>query len=753
MALKVLIRPGVQIQQEILRNSPAISLPDQPTVIVGPNVQVVIDAADGTYDTTKRLSAYPELEQGAKVRLESVRVRLADAKLGIANGTDGTVLEDVLTSASVNFGSSLPVATSTTSAVAAAIKGLVAATPVLPDASFDLKVEEGVAPGSFVFSYNGVKSAEFVAWPNVDITIDGGEFAGAITFTPAAQAPVVLPATDTIDVRSSSFVKPGDVVRFGAQEPYTEAKVVFVSGDGLTVKLDREPGDGANLTFSILRERTAPIAVPANLVEETEDGFLIEANMRVEEAFNANIILQLPVVSAKVRVDYEAMRQLTANRLTRVDSGNVEDILMTIDVRNPLALGAYIALQNTVRSVFVMAVEEDSDEGYLKALSFLENEEVYSIACLTQSMTVATSLKTHVKGMSAREKSRFRIGFVNLEHQFEKGITDRGRGATFEAKKNEQDVTVVTLRDPNAVFSGAVLVGDLVQTFARPAEGENPTNDQKAVGIFRVREIMNNNRLRLEPMRLVGSDGVYAPEAPVSEQPVTAPNMVDYEVFRILDRDGQAEQIALTALAFGERRITYITNAECVVTVNDVDETVPGYYIAAAVAGMASGFPPHQGFTNMGISGIKSVHYANRYFNDNQMGVIAGQGGFLVVQDGETSPPVAYIQTTTDASDVKTRELSFTRVLDFYSSTLKNQLRKYIGPYNIYQATFTTLSNAVNAIHQEMMGMTFDRIGSPILAASLDKLEKDPTAPDGIVIAATIVIPMPLNNISVTVYA
>lgn len=232
-------------------------------------------------------------------------------------------------------------------------------------------------------------------------------------------------------------------------------------------------------------------------------------------------------------------------------------------------------------------------------------------------------------------------------------------------------------------------------------------------------------------------------------------NGLYYEVIRSLDKDGQADAIALMALSFNSRRLVYVTNAACVIDLPkngvDVEVTVPGYVLAAALAGLTVQQPPHQGFTNFGISGIKTVRYANTYFKETQLGRIAGSGGWVFIQDTDTSLPYAFRQTTTDTTNIKTTELSVTRTVDFYSFTMKNSLFPLIGVYNIYDATLTAITNGVNAVHHEILGMVYNNIGAPLRSATLISLIEDPDRLDAVKVKTRIVVPIPLNKIQFTV--
>lgn len=632
-----IVRPGVEVQQVFLQTNPSLVNPDLPTVIVGPNIQIVDEAAGGNFVKGQALvMAYPELEGGAKVKLASVVVKMTVISLDVFTGgaMKATVNGDKITIA-----------------------------PALGDPDFTTK---------------GVKAGDdFIAWDGVD------------TY---------------------------------------KAKVLKVDS-ATSLTLDRDLPFAAPVDFKVERAH-ADVVLPADAITATADDVTVKAGLTV-----AGLLVE----TGKAKVTYRALRMATANRLTSINNAaEIEGKLMKLSVENPLALGVFCAKANTVSSIQAMAIEDESPLGWLTALSFLQNEPVYTVVLLTQDPTVQGMVKAHVEQMSLPEKSKFRIAFINLSHPRESVVVE-----PLELAKIKREAGVLTISQPNATFSGTVLVGDFVKVTART--GDNPTADPTLAAFYKVLEVKNNSTLKLESAKYSGSEGTYTKTADITVD--FAADTVDMSVLRVLDKDGQANAIAQIANSYNSRRITYVTNHEVVVTVGSKDEVVPGFYLAAAYGGMNAGNPPHQGFTNLGVVGIKSVRYANRYFNDDQLGLVAGSGGFVVTQEVEGALPAAYLQTTTDNSSIQRRELSVTKTLDFYSLGLKKLMSSFIGPYNLIPATLTALKNAANGYHTFLLGQNYDKIGTPILSGEIKELKEDALEPDVARLVTQIDIPLPLNRV------
>jgi len=100
--------------------------------------------------------------------------------------------------------------------------------------------------------------------------------------------------------------------------------------------------------------------------------------------------------------DFNALKALFGRTLsasatdTRVHSG--------VDARNPLAVGAAIALLNTNTSVQIFGIGEDSAAGYSSMLSAISNrKDVYAVVPLTSELSVVAELKTEFDNLASTE--------------------------------------------------------------------------------------------------------------------------------------------------------------------------------------------------------------------------------------------------------------------------------------------------------------------------------------------------------------
>ena len=131
-----------------------------------------------------------------------------------------------------------------------------------------------------------------------------------------------------------------------------------------------------------------------------------------------------PVSYAKIYEEYMALRQDLQN-LTEIDStSGLISTLGKIDARNPLAVGASVAAQNTTTPVQVYGVKSDDVTGYADFIERTESDKsVYAIVPLTYNQSIIGSLKVMAENLAdptyaldngTRQKFRVILGAVEL---------------------------------------------------------------------------------------------------------------------------------------------------------------------------------------------------------------------------------------------------------------------------------------------------------------------------------------------------
>jgi hypothetical protein len=153
----------------------------------------------------------------------------------------------------------------------------------------------------------------------------------------------------------------------------------------------------------------------------------------------------------------------------------------------------------------------------------------------------------------------------------------------------------------------------------------------------------------------------------------------------------------------------------------------------------------------LAISGFIGFDHSNRYFSEAQLDVIAGGGTMIFAQDFENQPLYIRHQLTTDLSSIKFQEYSVTKNVDFMAKYLRGQFRPYLGQYNITENTLDILKTTAEAAVKFFKDTnSFSRIGGNIRNGSLLSIAEDETQIDTVRMRFGFTIPIPLNNLDIT---
>jgi hypothetical protein len=171
------------------------------------------------------------------------------------------------------------------------------------------------------------------------------------------------------------------------------------------------------------------------------------------------------------------------------------------------------------------------------------------------------------------------------------------------------------------------------------------------------------------------------------------------------------------------------------------------FFLAAALAGLASGVVPHQGLTNVEVTGFDDFSRSYKLFNETQLNRMAEAGVWIVTQDRDGTPFTRHALTT-DMLDLNRREEMIRRNVDSISYLFLRRLRPYIGRTNATPVMVDYLDNRVKEIIRflESSGYT-QELGTQLISGSIRVLQLHPLLKDRIEIVLDLVVPAPLNNI------
>lgn len=437
------------------------------------------------------------------------------------------------------------------------------------------------------------------------------------------------------------------------------------------------------------------------------------------------------------------------------DTIQLENAIGPISTANPLALGIFFALVNApgvqVSGLGVDAITADSPDGtveaYARAAEYLEGFEVYGIAPLTHSESVGQIFNTHVNFMSQPEQRGERIVMFNPSVPTNRLDSLVGSGTSGDA------LTTFTF-DTKIVNLSA-----LVQNAGISPIGTIPVE----MGLFL--DISSDN-LRYSISEISGSqvtvrvsstdfslgsndDNFYA------EQNLPLPLINELFSVRIRgkalvkidgtpDKPAIAETVSAMGASFSNRRYWMTFPDRARATIEGLEQVVEGYYMNAATVGAIAQQPPQQSFTNFPVAGFTGVIGSNDRFSEAQLDVMAGGGAYIFIQEGAGTPIFARHALTTNLTSIETRTDSVNKVVDFTAKFMRSSLRNFIGRFNITQGFLDTLGTT----SQGLFGFLVET--GVLLGGQLDNIIQDEVERDTVLLDTTLDVPIPCNNIKLT---
>lgn len=444
----------------------------------------------------------------------------------------------------------------------------------------------------------------------------------------------------------------------------------------------------------------------------------------------------LDVGKASVRIYYTATLSLEANRLGVVSSlSSVPGILGPVLPENEASFGADRALRNSGgQPVYYILTAGDSVDDYREALKLAErNEDVYFMVPMSNDPAVINLVADHVIALSSERKGMERVAVVNAPvSEWTDIFTERtGTGGAWtgyvSAGPELSPVQYRTVTIPGADFvTRGVRPGDRVRTgFSILASGEETFES------YVVSEVVDEETLLIQE----------GPDGPVGS--LAAPHRID--IVRLMYAWEQAELASAQSEAFGDRRITNVFPEQAV---SDEGDLVPGYYLAAAYAGLKSSVVPHQPITNVILSGFSAIPRVLENFSIDELNEIASGGTMIVAQDTTRGPIYVRHQITTDMTDANHSELSITTNLDAITKFLRSWIKPMIGRHNITPEFLIQLETLARQ-RLDFYSQSLLRVmaGPPIVELGTIVAIQDPNSRTGVLMEIPLTLPYPANNI------
>jgi hypothetical protein len=384
-----------------------------------------------------------------------------------------------------------------------------------------------------------------------------------------------------------------------------------------------------------------------------------------------------------------------------------------------------LALNNQAPATNVLALDFNylTNEllAYSDAFAILENEDMYALNILTQNNSVATALNAHVIAMSTPGVNLERVGITSTKLITTAVVVPAG---TADGVVGSSPFTTFTSGSATFLTSGVV-----------PGMFVNITTAGSDKGRFQIASVNSQTSITLATPATAAASGLA------------------YFIDKNLSLDDQAAFLAAYASSIGSRRLVVTWPDQVNIPVGPDIRPLPGYFLGAGVGALTTALPTQQGFTNQSMAVYSGLIHSTKYFSNTQMNVIAGGGVMLFVQN-ILNVSAVYIrhQLTTDVSAIKFQEFSITKNVDFIAKFIRSNHQQFPGKYNIVDNAFDDLKTSAVGIVSFLKDSTkLPKIGGVIKSGSLTSAVQDPANIDGILEQWSLDIPIPLNNLDITI--
>lgn len=467
--------------------------------------------------------------------------------------------------------------------------------------------------------------------------------------------------------------------------------------------------------------------------------------------------------SADLYIQYRGVRLDVTSQaaspamLTFGTAAEMEAAIGPISIHNPLALGCYLALQNAQTvSVAAVGIDEANNaaqygtlDGWMRALDYLEQKEVYTVAPMTNDTYVQGLVAAHVQAMSQPENRGERIAFIAPPYTTRNpsATVMSGQDGASTANANEFLLDDSPLDElVSAGITGPAISYD-EQLYLEVLVTNGGATELRRYSVSNVNNTLLTLRTTFTSSQNV--DGFFT-TTPLTEELVGA----DYTLLvrgaalvitgtTLPDLGAIALAAAAEGQAYASRRVYSLFGSSVDVSIDGITQNVPMFYASACIAGMIAQLNPQQPFTNVPVTGLGHVYGTDDTFSENQMDVVADGGRYLLVNFGGRVQ--ARHSRSTATTSVETRELSITKAIDWLTKILRATNRVFIGKYVITPGFIDqlTLANQGTLAQAVQLGA--------VNGAVLSQIAQSESEPDVVLLEVTVQPAYPCNKIKITI--
>lgn len=469
--------------------------------------------------------------------------------------------------------------------------------------------------------------------------------------------------------------------------------------------------------------------------EETQICVQEGAEAFYSEWTNAGVAMALPVHGGDLYAEYrEWLDELTDSIGSLSDPAAIDEIPGQTSVDNPLKYAVSKALANSGgTAVRFIAVEDPTDiDSWQKALKkAIGRKDLYNYVPLTFDKEILDLFAAQANSESGPTKTNWKACFFSLQRKTSTTLVSDATSSDGEVvlatltdnpQATGSQYTLLSVPDGNADFeTNGVDAGDTVR-FLYTTDGFG----NESWSEFVVDEVLSETSL------LVRTGHTSA---------ISVAQKI--EIVHALSTDEVKADLMQQAGAFADSRVCAVYPD----LLGNGGTAIPGYHLAAALAGLVSGALPHQPLTNVAVAGFDDVSASAVFFDETQLDALSEAGVWVVTEDAD-----GVIHTrdacTTDTSSLKLRMESVRRNVDSISFLFTNRLKRFIGRTNVTPNMLLRLKQEADAALDYLTRSgDVEELGPQLISGTVTRIRVHQLLKDRIEIILTLEVPLVLNNI------
>ncbi len=572
-----------------------------------------------------------------------------------------------------------------------------------------------------------VSTGATLASGDAEITVtssNGRDRSGPTAVTAAATAIAVGNYGVTISFAGSALCA-GDIYTIAVTAETEGALKTLVLNDNVPEELQGEEVDLRLFIPKTGIELARVRSLPSNAVNwtPTADEITVESEIYLTDSTLTDNGELVPVAleSADMYIHYRSWVEEGGGTIVRISSlADVADALGTADPDNPIAYAVDRALRNTASELLripkitasantdiVVALPIGGDPSTIAlwedALNALEGEEDASqIVVLSDSPAVFDLVKAHIEAQSDDSEGYYRRAWITAQVEQTEALVDEATTTDEEIALATVTATPATSPTKYTTLTCTSANGQFTTKGVRAGDEVRISYDEDLLGnevydSYTVASVTSQNTLILET----------GPTAAISVA-------VKFEVWRTHTKSEYAQRIREFAEDY--KTETGRINVIWPKTVEIDSVSVPGSFLAAAVAGLAGSVPSHQNLAGVGIEGITTVAQSNPFFRPAQLNDLADGGVFVISADRDGNVFVRNANTP-DTESTNTRLEMVVRNSDMVRYGLKDSFSEITGVTNITDALDPIMIDKVRALEARLkVAAVGQELGVPIAA-------------------------------------